>query len=68
MCNYNHEYKTNKDFTQSVIDNAKRALDIGVLNPIEICSQTTIEQWEGKLDNLETFMNDHCAAIVDYLT
>ncbi len=58
---------TNKQFTQSVMDNAQTALDSGMANPLEICTTTTIEQWDGKLGNLEAFMIDHCNVMINYL-
>lgn len=58
---------TNKQFTQSVMDNARTALESGKPNPFEICTTTTIEQWDGKLGNLEAFMTDHCNAMINYL-
>ncbi|NND86325.1 MAG: DUF4377 domain-containing protein [Nitrosopumilus sp.] len=58
---------TNKEFTQSVMDNAKTALDSGEEDPFEICTITTIQQWEGKLGNLDVFMVDHCNAMITYL-
>ena len=58
---------TNKQFTQSVMDNAQTALDAGESNPFESCTTMTIQQWTGKLGNLDTFMTDHCNAMIDYL-
>jgi hypothetical protein len=57
--------KTNKQFTESVMENAKNALESS--DPVGNCAQTTIEKWEGKLENLETFMTDHCIAMISYL-
>ncbi|AFS80267.1 beta-lactamase domain-containing protein [Candidatus Nitrosopumilus koreensis AR1] len=59
---------TNKQFTQSVMDNAQSAIDSGESNPADVCTATTIEQWEGKLGNLDAFMTDHCNAMIEYLT
>ncbi len=47
------------------MENAKNALDSS--DPTGNCAQTTINQWEGKLGNLETFMADHCNAMIGYL-
>jgi len=58
---------TNKQFTQSVMDNAQTALDSGESNPYDLCTTMTIERWTGKLGNLDTFMNDHCSAMIEYL-
>lgn len=57
---------TNKEFTQSVMDNAKQALDSGD-SALETCVTNTIAQWTGKLGNLDAFMADHCTAMIDYL-
>jgi len=59
--------KINKEFTQSVMDNAKEALESGESNPLESCTTMTIQQWTGKLGNLDAFMTDHCNAMIDYL-
>ena len=59
--------KINKEFTQSVMDNAQVALDSGESNSIESCTIMTIQQWTGKLGNLDAFMTDHCNAMMDYL-
>jgi glyoxylase-like metal-dependent hydrolase (beta-lactamase superfamily II) len=59
--------KTNKQFTQSVMDNVQNALDSGDINPVETCASTTIKQWDGKLGNLDAFMVDHCNAMIEYL-
>ena len=58
---------TNKKFTQSIMDNAKDALDSGDPNPVDVCVTNTIQQWEGKLGNLDAFMKDHCTAMIEYL-
>ena len=59
--------KTNKEFTLSVMENAEKALDMDG-NVAETCAQLTIAQWEDKLSNLDTFMIDHCNAMIDYLS
>lgn len=59
--------KTNKEFTQSIMENAQTALDSGEPNPYEACSSTTIDQWTGKLGNLDAFMVDHCTAMIEHL-
>ena len=58
---------TNKEFTQSVMDNAQNALDSGNLNPSDTCAANSIQQWDGKLGNLDAFMIDHCTAMIEYL-
>jgi len=59
------DIKINKQFTESVLENAKNAL--GSDKPVEACVDNTIEQWTGKLKNLDTFMVDHCTRMVEYL-
>lgn len=61
------DVKTNKQFTESVMENAQIAIDSNDSNPAEMCVDTTIKQWEGKLENLETFMADHCTAMINYI-
>ena len=59
--------KINKEFTQSVMDNAQVALDSGESIPFDSCTTITIQQWTGKLGNLDAFMGDHCNAMIDYI-
>jgi hypothetical protein len=49
------------------MDNAQDALDSGNLNPFDTCATNSIDQWEGKLGNLDAFMVDHCTAMIEYL-
>lgn len=58
---------TNKEFTQSIMDNAQDALDSGDSNPADTCAASSIVQWGGKLGNLDAFMADHCNAMIEYL-
>ena len=57
---------TNKEFTLDVMDNAKQALDNGDSSPVESCVDATIQQWNATLAGLDTFMADHCQAMIDY--
>ncbi|MCV0431117.1 MAG: DUF4377 domain-containing protein [Nitrosopumilus sp.] len=59
--------ETNKIFTLSVMENAKNALDSLNSDPIETCTTNSINQWEGKLGNLDAFMTDHCTVMIEYL-
>lgn len=59
---------TNKQFTLDVMENAKTALDTPDSDPVETCANLTIEQWTGRLANLDEFMADHCTAMIDYLS
>ena len=59
--------KTNKEFTLDVMNNAAEvALEQELSNQSEYCRQITIQNWQGKLDNLETFMTEHCNAMIGY--
>ena len=58
---------TNKEFTQSIMDNAQDALNSGDSDPADTCSTNSIAQWEGKLSNLDSFMVDHCNAMIEHL-
>ncbi len=33
----------------------------------QVCSELTIEQWQGKINDLEPFMEDHCMAMLFYV-
>ena len=59
---------TNLEFTQDVMDNAQQALDASETDPVQACVDATITQWEGRLDNLEEYMTEHCTVMVEYLT
>ena len=56
--------KQNKEFTLDVMSNAKDSLDDD--SPVESCIAKTVSQWQGKLDGLDTFMTEHCQAMLDY--
>jgi glyoxylase-like metal-dependent hydrolase (beta-lactamase superfamily II) len=58
---------TNLEFTQDVMDNAQQALDASEDDPVQACVDSTISQWEGRLDNLEEYMTEHCTVMVEYL-
>jgi glyoxylase-like metal-dependent hydrolase (beta-lactamase superfamily II) len=59
---------TNKQFTLDVMENARQAIQNGTANPEEVCAEMTIKQWKGRLDNLDVFMIDHCAAMVQHVS
>jgi hypothetical protein len=59
---------TNLEFTQSVMDNARNALETYEPDPVQSCVDTTISQWEGRLDNLEEYMTEHCTVMIEYLS
>lgn len=56
--------KTNKEFTLDVMNNAADSL--GDESPVDSCVAKTVSQWQGKLDGLDTFMTEHCQAMIDY--
>lgn len=58
---------TNLEFTQDVMDNARQALDTSQSDPVQGCSELTIDQWVGRLGNLEEFMTEHCTVMIEYL-
>ncbi len=33
----------------------------------QICSELTLQKWQGKLNELEPFMEDHCMAMIFYV-
>ena len=52
----------------SVMANTKLVMDEYSKNEvIQSCVDTTLEQWEGKLSDLDRFMVEHCTAMYDYL-
>jgi glyoxylase-like metal-dependent hydrolase (beta-lactamase superfamily II) len=57
---------TNKQFTLDVMENARQALESDQ-DAAQTCADLTIEQWEGRLGNLDEFMIEHCNAMIDYL-
>jgi glyoxylase-like metal-dependent hydrolase (beta-lactamase superfamily II) len=59
---------TNKQFTLDVMENARQAVQNGTANPEEMCADMTTQQWEGRLQNLDAFMIDHCGAMVKYVS
>ena len=60
--------QTDKEFVLSVMANTKLVMDEYSKNEvIQSCVDTTLEQWEGKLSDLDRFMVEHCTAMYDYL-
>lgn len=60
--------RTNKQFTLDVMENARQAIQNATANPEQTCAQMTTEQWEGRLQNLDAFMIDHCNAMIQYVS
>jgi len=62
--------KTDKEFVFSVMDNVKQAMNKteSTSEIIEKCVESTIDQWSGKLGNLEQFMTENCLAMNDYVS
>ena len=62
--------KTDKEFVFSVMNNVKQAMN-ETDAPSEItakCVELTVDQWSGKLGNLEQFMTENCQAMQDYVS
>ncbi len=60
--------KTDKEFVLSVLNNTKKAIEIVSEDEIiSTCVDMTIEQWQGKLDNLDQYMREHCIAAKEHL-
>ena len=62
------DIRTNKQFALDVMENARQAIQNGTANPEETCVQMTTQQWEGRLQNLDAFMTDHCNAMIQYVS
>ena len=60
--------KTNKQFTLDVMENARTALESQESDAIQTCTNLTVEQWTGKLGNLDEFMTEHYTTMIDYLS
>lgn len=58
--------KTNKEFTQDVMEYALEALQNGDSDPVESCVSMSMNKWNSTLAGLDTFMADHCQAMIDY--
>jgi glyoxylase-like metal-dependent hydrolase (beta-lactamase superfamily II) len=60
--------KTDKEFILSVMDNTQLAMElVSEDKVIPTCVDMTIEQWQGKLADLDRFMVEHCTAMKQYL-
>ncbi len=60
--------KTDKEFVLSVMDNTQLAMElVSEDKVISTCVEITIEQWQGKLGDLDRFMVEHCTAMKEYL-
>ena len=60
--------KQNKQFAMDVMNNIKEAVTlVGADNAVEKCVKITTEQWQGKLNNLDEYMTEHCQAMKDYV-
>jgi len=61
---------TDKEFVFSVMNNVKQAMNEteSTSEIIEKCVESTIDQWGGKLGNLEQFMTENCLAMNDYVS
>ncbi len=60
--------KTDKEFVLSVMDNTKQAMElVSEDDVVQTCVDMTIDQWQGKLADLDRFMTEHCIAMKKYL-
>ena len=60
--------KTDKEFVLSVMANTQLAMElVSEDEVISTCVDMTIEQWQGKLTNLDRFMTEDCTAMKQYL-
>ncbi len=60
--------QVDKEFVLSVIDNTIEAMDAGSENDVvSTCVDMTIQQWDGKLADLDRFMFEHCTVAHQYL-
>ncbi len=64
-----HHIKIDKQFVLSMMDITTQA--IGMVSSDEViqrCVDDTMEQWHGKLHNLEEYMVEHCTAMKEYVS
>ena len=60
--------KTDKEFIFSVMDNIKYSMEtVSSDKVIQTCVDMTIEEWQGRLVELEVYMADHCTAMQKYV-
>ena len=60
--------KTDKEFVLSVMNNTKEAMNLVSDDQIiQTCVDMTIEQWEGRLADLDKFMTEHCTVMKEYV-
>ncbi len=63
------DIRTDKEFVLSVMNNTKQAIDLVSDDMVvQTCIETTIVQWEGRLADLDRFMEEHCTAMKQYLS
>ncbi len=61
--------KTDKEFIFSVMDNIKHSMEtVSSDEVIQTCVDMTIEEWQGRLVELELYMADHCTAMQEYVS
>lgn len=60
--------KTNKQFTLDVMENARQTTQDSGADSAQKCRELTLEQWQGRLGNLDEFMIEHCNAMITYLS
>jgi phosphopantetheine adenylyltransferase len=61
--------KIDKEFVLSMIEITNQAIQtVSSDEVIQTCVDNTLEQWQGKLHNLEQFMVEHCTAMQEYVS
>jgi len=61
--------KTDKEFVLSMMDITKQVMQtVSSDEVVQACVDMTIEQWQGKLRDLEQFMVEHCTAMQEYVS
>jgi len=63
------QVKTDKEFVLSVMNNTKLAIEsVSDDEVIQTCVDNTIDQWQGKLADLDRFMTEHCTVMKKYVS
>ena len=61
--------KIDKEFVLSMMEITNQAIQtVSSDEVIQTCVDNTLEQWQGKLYNLEQFMVEHCTAMQEYVS
>ncbi len=64
-----HHIKIDKEFVLSMMEITTQAIAmVSSDEVIQRCVDDTMEQWQGKLHNLEQYMVEHCTAMREYVS